>query len=47
MDIHMPNVDGITACEAIIQQSGESPPIIALTADVTLSEQEGSPRLGP
>ena len=40
MDIHMPNVDGITACETIVQQSGESPPIIALTADVTLSEQE-------
>ena len=47
MDIHMPNVDGITASEAIIQQSGESPPIIALTADVTLSEQERIKRLEP
>ncbi len=37
MDIHMPVVDGITACETIVQQSGESPPIIGLTADVTLS----------
>ena len=40
MDIHMPLVDGVTACETIIQQSGESPPIIALTADVTMVEQE-------
>tara|TARA_B110000908_G_scaffold172098_1_gene237653 strand:- start:144 stop:2387 length:2244 start_codon:yes stop_codon:yes gene_type:complete len=40
MDIHMPIVDGVTACETIIQQSGESPPIIALTADVTMVEQE-------
>lgn len=46
MDIHMPNVDGITASEAIIQQSGESPPIIALTADVTLSEQERITKAG-
>ena len=40
MDIHMPVIDGITACETIVQQSGESPPIIGLTADVTLSEQQ-------
>lgn len=40
MDIHMPIVDGVTACETIVQQSAESPPIIGLTADVTLIEQE-------
>jgi two-component system sensor histidine kinase BarA len=40
MDIHMPIIDGIAACETIVQQSGESPPIIGLTADVTLAEQE-------
>ena len=40
MDIHMPIVDGVTASETIIQQSGESPPIIALTADVTMAERE-------
>jgi len=40
MDIHMPVIDGITACETIVQQPGESPPIIALTADVTLAERE-------
>jgi len=46
MDIHMPVVDGITACETIVQQSGESPPIIGLTADVTLSEQERIKKAG-
>ena len=46
MDIHMPVIDGITACETIVQQSGESPPIIALTADVTLSEQERIKKAG-
>jgi two-component system sensor histidine kinase BarA len=40
MDIHMPIVDGVSASEAIIQQAGESPPIIALTADVTMVERE-------
>ena len=40
MDIHMPIVDGVAASETIIQQSGESPPIIALTADVTMVERE-------
>ena len=39
-DIHMPVIDGITVCETIVQQPGESPPIIALTADVTLAERE-------
>lgn len=40
MDIHMPVVDGVTACESIMQQSGESPPIIGLTADITPMEQQ-------
>lgn len=40
MDIHMPIVDGVTACETITQQSGESPPIIGLTADITAMEQQ-------
>jgi two-component system sensor histidine kinase BarA len=40
MDIHMPIIDGVTASETITQQSGESPPIIAVTADVTMVEQE-------
>ena len=40
MDLHMPVVDGVTACESIMQQSGESPPIIGLTADITQAEQQ-------
>lgn len=40
MDIHMPIVDGVTACETIVQQSGESPPILGLTADITQAEQQ-------
>ena len=40
MDIHMPVVDGVTACATIVQQSGEVPPIIGLTADITLAEQQ-------
>jgi len=40
MDIHMPVIDGVTACETIMQQSGESPPIIGLTADITPMEQQ-------
>ncbi len=40
MDIHMPVVDGVTACETIMQQSGESPPIIGLTADITQAEHQ-------
>ena len=46
MDIHMPIVDGITACETIVEQSGESLPIIGLTADVTLTEQERIKKAG-
>ena len=40
MDLHMPVVDGVTACEAIVQQTGESPPIIGLTADITEAEHQ-------
>jgi two-component system sensor histidine kinase BarA len=40
MDIHMPVVDGVTACEAIMEQSGDSLPIIGLTADITPMEQQ-------
>lgn len=40
MDIHMPVIDGVTACETIMQQSGESLPIIGLTADITPMEQQ-------
>ncbi len=40
MDIHMPVIDGVTACETIVQQSGESPPISGLTADITQAEQQ-------
>ena len=46
MDIHMPVIDGITACETIVQQSGDSPPIIALTADVTLTEENSMKKAG-
>jgi two-component system sensor histidine kinase BarA len=35
MDIHMPVVDGISACESIVNQSSASPPVIGLTADIT------------
>jgi len=35
MDIHMPIVDGISACESIVSQSSASPPVIGLTADIT------------
>jgi CheY-like chemotaxis protein len=40
MDLHMPVVDGVAACESIVQQSGESPPIIGLTADITQAEHQ-------
>jgi len=46
MDIHMPVIDGVAASETIIQQSGESPPIIALTADVTMAERERITKAG-
>ncbi len=46
MDIHMPVVDGITACETIVQQSGDSPPIIALTADVRMTEEDRITKAG-
>ena len=40
MDLHMPVVDGVAACESIVQQSGDSPPIIGLTADITQAEHQ-------
>ena len=40
MDMHMPEIDGIVASQAIVEQSIESPPIIGLTADITESEQQ-------
>ena len=40
MDIHMPVIDGVTACEEIMLQSGHSLPIIGLTADITPMEQQ-------
>ena len=40
MDLHMPLVDGVVACERIMQQSGESPPIIGVTADITQAEHQ-------
>ena len=40
LDIHMPVVDGVTACATIVQQSGEAPPVIGLTADITLAEHQ-------
>jgi len=35
MDVHMPVIDGVNACDAIVNQSSESPPVIGLTADIT------------
>ena len=35
MDVHMPLIDGVSACNAIINQSSASPPVIGLTADIT------------
>ena len=40
MDIHMPIIDGITACETIFRESSSAPPIIGLTADITALEKE-------
>lgn len=40
MDLHMPVVDGVAACESIMQQSGDSPPVIGLTADITQAEHQ-------
>ena len=40
MDIHMPIIDGITACETIVRESSAAPPIIGLTADITALEKE-------
>ena len=35
MDVHMPVIDGVSACDAIVNQSLASPPVIGLTADIT------------
>ena len=35
MDVHMPVIDGVSACDAIVNQSSGSPPVIGLTADIT------------
>ena len=35
MDVHMPIIDGVSACDAIVNQSSASPPVIGLTADIT------------
>ena len=35
MDVHMPVIDGVRACDAIVNQSSASPPVIGLTADIT------------
>ena len=35
MDVHMPVIDGVSACDAIVNQSSASPPVIGLTADIT------------
>ena len=35
MDVHMPVIDGVSACNAIINHSSASPPVIGLTADIT------------
>ena len=40
MDIHMPIIDGITACETIFRESSSAPPIIGLTADITALVKE-------
>ena len=40
MDIHMPVMDGITACQTIARELPGAPPIIGLTADITAIEKE-------
>jgi signal transduction histidine kinase/CheY-like chemotaxis protein len=35
MDVHMPVIDGVSACDAIVNQSSASPPVMGLTADIT------------
>jgi len=40
MDMHMPEIDGIAATDAIVRQCVDSPPIIGLTADIVDSERQ-------
>ena len=41
MDLHMPQLDGISATKAIRQYNGETP-IVALTADAMSSERDAA-----
>lgn len=40
MDVHMPVVDGVEACDAIVNQLSDNPPVLGLTADVTGAASE-------
>ena len=46
MDVHMPVVDGVEACESIVNQSSDSPPVLGLTADVTGDSNDKMIRAG-
>ena len=40
MDIQMPNMDGITACNKIKELDSDTPPIVALTANAMSGDKE-------
>ena len=46
MDVHMPVVDGVEACDAIVNQLSDNPPVLGLTADVTGGASEKMIRAG-
>lgn len=46
MDLHMPNMDGLTATRAIRETYGQHIPIIALTANVTTQDRDNCLRAG-